>query len=915
MLAVLIKASVVIIVLLTFYKIFLEKETFFAANRIYLLGCLILAGTLPFITLPKLIEHQGIVNKLSDLSQERISSNFDDDLSYLDKETSKQRRSSPLEKSGHQSPTNSVDRNFLSPKSNTQLENQASENLTAIGHQTERDFTHWLIRIYLFGVAILSINLLVQVVLTLLKIRKNMDRIEDEGVILVNLKGNTEPCSFFNYIFINPTIYDYETYQQIIAHEKIHVKLWHTIDLLMSELAVVALWFNPFIWILRREVEKNIEFQTDDLMINENVEVKESYQLSLVKIGSHTQPLTITTNYNQSLLKQRIIKMNAKKSNIHSYWKYSFIPPILFMLSLFLNQPRNVNAQNSTVLTLPVADDAAAKVEKSKKEGEPAKYRSDDASDCKKLSEAIHEQNVTKIKELLKTADPNCIEPNARHVGFNRDHYIKVAHTPLSAAAKTGNLEIGALLLEAGSKIDFQDTYLKSPLMAASIEGQLDFAKFLVEQGANINLISANHGSALHCAARGGSLATANFLLEQGASINAPNEVHGTPLSSAARFGHSETVTFLIDKGAIINANDDTQLSALNAAAGRGHIRIMELLLAQGANIDFHKDGKWSALYRAAWFGKYEAVEFLLKKGASINLHNGDRGTALVAASFNGNTEIAKLLLSKGAGIDLQNDEYGTALIIASSRGHIETVQLLLSKGAKIDLQVNGQGSTLQAPANKVHRSLSSMLSNKDLQSGEKMTALIAAARKGHLETVKLLLAEGANIDLQSDEQSPALHAAARNGRYKIVELLPSKGADIHAQHIDQGSALHAAVRNGHLKTVELLLTKGADIHHQNDTHGSAFNVAARSGHNSILELLLSQGADINEETARHGSALHAAARNGHLETVKFLVANGADVNLHCKGEGTPLDAAVRNAHRHVVKYLESKQANNFKED
>jgi hypothetical protein len=64
MITLLIKASLVIIVLLAFYKIFLEKESFFAANRLYLLSCLLFACTLPFVALPKLVKHQGFVATL-----------------------------------------------------------------------------------------------------------------------------------------------------------------------------------------------------------------------------------------------------------------------------------------------------------------------------------------------------------------------------------------------------------------------------------------------------------------------------------------------------------------------------------------------------------------------------------------------------------------------------------------------------------------------------------------------------------------------------------------------------------------------------------------------------------------------------------------------------------------------------------
>ena len=66
MITILIKASIVMIVLLGFYKLVLERESFFTANRAYLLLCLVLAFSLPFVALPQLFENQGMVNTLSE---------------------------------------------------------------------------------------------------------------------------------------------------------------------------------------------------------------------------------------------------------------------------------------------------------------------------------------------------------------------------------------------------------------------------------------------------------------------------------------------------------------------------------------------------------------------------------------------------------------------------------------------------------------------------------------------------------------------------------------------------------------------------------------------------------------------------------------------------------------------------------
>lgn len=871
MISILLKISLTIIVLLAFYKIFLEKESFFLINRFFLLSTLGFAFALPFITLPDLHKYQGIVAQK---------------LEFFDPQKSTPPEFDASDKQEYHSQTTPAIKNPDRVSNQDQAVIQPEKQDLSIAVESSSDekqsadpgYVPWLYWFYFFGVAILSLRLLTQIAQMLWKIFKAKDRILDEKVVIVGLEDEIEPCSFFNFIFINPARYDLETYEQIITHEKIHVRQWHTIDLLLSEFAVIILWFNPFIWLLRKEIEKNLEFQTDDLMLNRHKLNKEKYQLSLVRIVNNTQPPSITTNYNQSLIKKRILKMNAKKSNPGNYWKYAFIAPITFFLLLFLNAPQQLTAQSEL------------------NEGAISE------NDCEALSRAIHEENVGQVKSLLKTVEPNCIQPDPRKMGgFHKESYVQLVHTPLSAAAKVGNLEIASLLLDIGAKIDSHDVYMKSPLMAASEAGQLSMVKYLIERGANIQAISGNHGAALHCAVKGGHIEIVRYLLEQGADINAYTYFSGTPISYAAKLGQNEIVSFLIEKG----ANLENPRSALSSAAGKGKLETIELLLSKGAQIDYPNDYGWSPLYMAAWWGRDTVVDFLLSKGAQINLENSDRGTALIAAALNGHVETARLLLSKGAMPDMRCEQYGTALIAAALEGYTDLAELLLSNGAQVDLQTFAPSSGLSKPA-RLGPGIIPFRSNIDRQSGAQLTALMAAARHNRAETVALLLSKGASINLQTFEQGSALIVAARNGSLKTAELLLSSGADINLQNEQHGTALTAAAKNGHTKTVRFLLSSGAELNTINEKQGSPLIAAARNGHTKTVELLLSEGADINLQNDLQGTALNAAARNGHLETVKVLVSNGADIHLVNKNEGTALDAAYRNANLDVINYLES---------
>ena len=188
---------------------------------------------------------------------------------------------------------------------------------------------------YWIGVAAFGLNLLLQLVVLLFQ-AYTKPVISDGKFRIIELSGDKAPCSFGNNIFINPEKYDWETYSQILLHEKIHIQQRHSLDILMAELVLVLQWFNPFAWLYRTELESNLEFLTDDAVLEHKEIERSSYQMSLLKVSAPHLSLGITTNYNQSLLKKRIVMMNAKRSNIHTMWKYFFLVPLLGILACAL---------------------------------------------------------------------------------------------------------------------------------------------------------------------------------------------------------------------------------------------------------------------------------------------------------------------------------------------------------------------------------------------------------------------------------------------------------------------------------------------------------------------------------------------------------------------------------------------------
>ncbi len=296
-------ASMILAVSLIFYKLLLQKETFFYLNRFVLLFCMVLAFTLPLVQVPQ-------------------------QLSF---------RKSPAIAA-----TPSVQ--IPGPQGNTTQSSVKEVPVQTAVAETSQQPAYveltgkWLVYLYWFGVLIFGLNFLMQAAILLYR-AYSRPVIIDGKFRIVEITGDKAPCSFANNIFINPEKYDWETYNQVLLHEKIHIEQKHTLDLLLAEIMLVFQWFNPFAWQWRKELESNLEFFTDAQMLRQDAVEKENYQLSLLRVAAPHFPLSLTTNYNQSLLKKRLIMMNSKKSNVHTTWKYFFLLPMMVLFVCFFNEP------------------------------------------------------------------------------------------------------------------------------------------------------------------------------------------------------------------------------------------------------------------------------------------------------------------------------------------------------------------------------------------------------------------------------------------------------------------------------------------------------------------------------------------------------------------------------------------------
>lgn len=144
------------------------------------------------------------------------------------------------------------------------------------------------------------------------------------------------PFSFGPWIFLHPDGMDEQTLREVLIHEQAHVRGWHTIDILFSQLVCIVFWWNPAAWVMRREVRLNLEFIADAAVIGRQKDKRE-YQYRLLGFSTYKNVATIANNFNVLPLKRRITMMNLKRTSRMGMAKYALFVPVAAALLFACN--------------------------------------------------------------------------------------------------------------------------------------------------------------------------------------------------------------------------------------------------------------------------------------------------------------------------------------------------------------------------------------------------------------------------------------------------------------------------------------------------------------------------------------------------------------------------------------------------
>ena len=194
--------------------------------------------------------------------------------------------------------------------------------------------------LFIVGMLATLVHTLISLIRIQLLIHRSEKHPQEDGTVIC-VTGNTalSPFSWMHYIVMNRS--DYEANDAaILAHERGHIRLRHSWDLLFVDLLTALQWFNPAMWMLRADLRAIHEYEADGEVLSLGINARQ-YQYLLISKAAGIGGYSLANGISHSTLKNRINMMLHKKSNRTSLLKLFALVPIVG-ITLALNA-RTVN--------------------------------------------------------------------------------------------------------------------------------------------------------------------------------------------------------------------------------------------------------------------------------------------------------------------------------------------------------------------------------------------------------------------------------------------------------------------------------------------------------------------------------------------------------------------------------------------
>ncbi|MBK9338143.1 MAG: M56 family metallopeptidase [Lewinellaceae bacterium] len=209
-------------------------------------------------------------------------------------------------------------------------------------HRAEQTAAEWpalttgLWAIYLIGAMLAAARILRGLaILYRMAATGRQERLPD-GAVLIRTDRARLPFSFFHWIFIPEHSEAGADFEKMLAHEQAHVRDRHSADVLLLELLCAAFWFHPLAHWYRRSLRTVHEFLADAAASRQTD--RRQYGLLLLRQAQPLPALVMANHFYQAPLKQRLLMLTRQASPAIRGWKYGMALPVLALLVFYFQK-------------------------------------------------------------------------------------------------------------------------------------------------------------------------------------------------------------------------------------------------------------------------------------------------------------------------------------------------------------------------------------------------------------------------------------------------------------------------------------------------------------------------------------------------------------------------------------------------
>ena len=273
------KTAFSVAVLYGFYRVALRKELHFAVNRTFLLLAMLVSVAIPFISIT--IFHNVVVDQVA-------------------------------------------------PSMTVLGSSQAMGAAPVVLDQP-------LSLVEIVGVAYIAVTgfMLLRLFFILLKVILSVSRnsrretVLGKTVLISNVWSQT--FSFFGIIIMSENDFQRSDCHLLVAHEQVHSRQLHTVDLLLVELFIAIQWYNPISYLLRNSLYEVHEYLADRCVIRGGADQISYKRLLLDCITTANMP-TLSNSFSAKLSKRRFAMISKTYNTGNRRYKFLFSLPVAVAL-------------------------------------------------------------------------------------------------------------------------------------------------------------------------------------------------------------------------------------------------------------------------------------------------------------------------------------------------------------------------------------------------------------------------------------------------------------------------------------------------------------------------------------------------------------------------------------------------------